>query len=353
MVGKWHCGDQPAFLPTRHGFDGYYGLPYSNDMGRQAGHESSPPLPLLRGEEVIELQPDQASLMERYLEEAVRFVRRSRAVPFLLYLAPAYVHLPHYVPGRFLAASRNGRYGAAVACVDWAVGVLLHELRTLGIADRTLVLFTSDNGSRCDYGRSNGPLRGGKGTTWEGGMRLPLIAWWPGTVPAGTTCREVATGMDFLPTFARLAGAEPPRDRRIDGLDITPLLLGEPGAASPHDAIFYYAGSHLDAVRGGRWKLFVGRHGWDAGDGVRDICELYDLVEDVGETRDVAAAHPEVVRSLRERIARCREDLGDAAVAIDGAGRRPIGRVADPRPLAAYDPAYPYFTAMYDLDEAG
>ena len=353
MVGKWHCGDQPEFLPTRHGFDSYYGLPYSNDMGRQKNRESSPPLPLLRDEEVVELQPDQASLTERYLEEAVRFIRRSRGRPFLLYFAHLYVHLPHYVPERFLGDSRNGRYGAAVACIDWVMGVLLHELHALGIADRTLVLFTSDNGSRCDFGRSNGPLRGRKGTTWEGGMRLPLIAWWPGRVPAGSVCREVTSGMDFLPTFARLAGAEPPGRRTIDGADIGPLLAGASGAASPHEALFYYYAGNLDAVRSGRWKLFVGRHGPGPAAGEVGLCELYDLEEDVGETRDVAAAHPGVVRDLTDRIAACREDLGDTALGVAGTGCRPVGRVANPRPIAAFDPAWPYFTAMYDLGEAG
>ena len=353
MVGKWHCGDQPGFLPTRHGFDGYYGLPYSNDMGRQKGHESSPPLPLLRDEEVIELQPDQAALTERYLEEAVRFIRRRREVPFLLYFAHMYVHLPHYVPERFLKDSRNDRYGAAVACIDWVMGVLLHELHTLGIAERTLVLFTSDNGSRGDYGRSNGELRGGKGTTWEGGMRLPLVAWWPGKVPSGSVCREVASGMDFLPTFARFAGGELPADRTIDGADIGRLLLGAPGARSPHEALFYYAGSNLDAVRAGRWKLFVGRRGRGSDVGETGLRELYDLEEDLGETRDVAEAHPGVVHELMDRIAACREDLGDAAVGVAGAGCRPIGRVPNPRPLATFDSTHPYFTAMYDLDEAG
>jgi arylsulfatase A-like enzyme len=353
MIGKWHCGDQPEFLPTRHGFDGYYGLPYSNDMGRQKNSESSPPLPLLRDEKVIELQPDQASLTERYLEDAVSFIRGNRAGPFLLYFAHMYVHLPHYVPDRFLRDSRNDRYGAAVACIDWVMGVLLHELRTLGIAERTLVLFTSDNGSRCDYGRSNGALRGGKGSTWEGGMRLPLIAWWPGKIPAGLACSEVASGMDFLPTFARLAGAEPPTGRTIDGADISPLLLGVRGAWSPHDALFYYSESNLDAVRAGRWKLFVGRHGWDRGAPVGGLCELYDLQEDVGETTNAASAHPGIVRDLMDRLAACRKDLGDATLGVSGTGCRPVGRVANPRPLATFDPSHPYFAALYDLEECG
>lgn len=351
-VGKWHCGDQPEFLPTRHGFDHYYGLPYSNDMGRQVGgREDGPPLPLLRDEVVIQAQPDQASLTERYLEEAVRFIRRNQSVPFLLYFAHMYVHLPLYVPQRFAATARNGRYGAAVACIDWVMGVLLHELERLGIEERTLVLFTSDNGSRCDFGLSNGRLRGGKGTTWEGGMRLPLIARWPGRIPAGRVCRELATGMDLCPTFAGLAGGTPPADVPIDGRDITPLLLCEPGAASPHRQFFYYFGSHLDAVRAGPWKLFVGRHGWN--EGVTGLRELYHLEADPGETTDVAADHSGVVRDLEQRLEVCRADLGDATAGAPGAGCRPIGRVRDPKTLTAFDPACPYYMAEYDLAEIG
>jgi arylsulfatase A-like enzyme len=235
LVGKWHCGDQPEFLPTRHGFDSYYGLPYSNDMGRQPPREHWPPLPLLRDEEVIQQQPDQAGLTERYVEECVRFLRQPRREPFFLYLAHMYVHLPIYVQERFLRESENGKYGAAVACIDWSTGVLMHELRRLGLEDNTLVVFTSDNGSHGGLnGSSNLPLRGGKGTTWEGGMRLPCIMRWPGVISAGSTCREVATSMDFLPTFAGLAGACAPNDRIIDGKDIRPLMVCETGARSAH-----------------------------------------------------------------------------------------------------------------------
>ncbi len=350
-IGKWHCGDQPAFLPTRHGFDHYYGLPYSNDMGRQVGREQGVPLPLLRDERVIEEQPDQASLTARYVEEAIRFMRAQRDQPFLLYFANLYVHLPLYVPERFRAESPDSKYGAAVACIDWAMGVLLDELQQLGIDNNTLVLFTSDNGSRCDYGPSNGPLRGRKGTCWEGGLRVPLLARWPGQLQAGTICHELATGMDLLPTFARLAGTEPPGDRIIDGRDIGPLLRGEAGARSPHAAFFYYVGDNLDAVRAGHWKLHVGRHGWSGG--ATDICELYDLDADVGETTDIASHHPDVVRQLQALVNTCRTDLGDAATATPGTHRRPLGRVAHPQPLTRFDPNHPYYIAMYDLNEIG
>ena len=235
IVGKWHCGDQPEFLPTRHGFDSYYGLPYSNDMGIQASNlfRPMPPLPLLRDEEVIEEQPDQASLTERYVEESVRFIREHRDRPFFLYFAHMHVHLPHYVAWRFLKTAINGPYGAAVECIDWSVGVLMHELKRLGLDERTLVIFTSDNGSRGDRGGSNQPLKGGKFNTWEGGLRVPCIMRWPGTIPAGTVSSEIVTSMDFLPTLARLAGAEPPADRIIDGKDVAALMTGEAGRRQP------------------------------------------------------------------------------------------------------------------------
>ncbi|MFH1568640.1 MAG: sulfatase [Gemmatimonadota bacterium] len=353
LVGKWHLGDQPEFLPTRHGFDSYYGLPYSNDMGRQAGREDRwPPLPLLRDEEVIQQQPDQAALTERYVEESVRFIRAHRDAPFFLYLAHMYVHLPLYPPARFAAQSRNGRYGACVEAVDWSVAVLLDELRRQGLEENTLVLFTSDNGSRTHEGGSNAPLRGTKGTTWEGGMRLPLVARWPGQVPAGAACGEVATSMDLLPTLAGLAGSRVPGDRIIDGRDIRPLLLGEAGAASPHEAFYYYFRNDLEAVRAGRWKLFVRR--WERESrGSRPARELYDLEADVGETTDLSVRHPEVVARLTALAERIKADLGCDASGAAGANRRLPGRVTDPKPLTQYDPQHPYIIAMSDLEEAG
>ena len=261
IVGKWHCGDQPEFLPTRHGFDSYFGLPYSNDMGRQAGREDPnrfPPLPLLLDEEVIQEQPDQTSLTERYLDESIRFIRANKSGPFFLYLAHMYVHLPLYVPDHFLRQSENGSYGAAVECIDWVAGAILRELEFQGLDDNTLVIFTSDNGSRADgRGGSNAPLRGTKFQTWEGGMRLPCIMRWPGQIPSGSVCSEIAASIDFLPTLAGLGGAQPPADRVIDGKDIRSLMLGEEGASTPHEEYFFYRGLNLDAVRVGKWKLHV------------------------------------------------------------------------------------------------
>ncbi|MHC4252762.1 MAG: sulfatase family protein [Planctomycetota bacterium] len=356
IIGKWHCGDQPDFLPTRHGFDSYYGLPFSNDMGRQKGREHYPPLPLMRDEEVIQEQPDQASLTERYVEEAVSFIRENRDRPFLLYFAHMYVHLPLYAPKRFLNQSRNGAYGAAVECIDWATGVLLAELARQGLDSNTLVMFTSDNGSNGRNGGSNAPLRGTKGTTWEGGQRLPFIARWPGVIPEGRECSQLAASIDLLPTFAALAGAEAPADRIIDGKNIAPLMLCEEGATTPRDSFLYYFRDQLDAVRSGKWKLFVGRMGRPPGEDKRrrmEVEELYDLEADPGETRNVYDQHPEVVAELMAKVEAAREDLGDEGTGAAGANCRPIGRVEDAKPLTEYDPEHPYIVAMYDIEDAG
>jgi len=346
LVGKWHCGDQPEFLPTRHGFDSYFGLPYSNDMGIQPYRAGRAPLPLMEDEEPIELQPDQRSLTIRYVEHSVRFIRRNRDRPFFLYLAHMHVHLPHYPPYCFLRRSRNGAYGAAVECIDWSTAVILHELKRLGLDENTMVVFTSDNGSRGDHGGRNAPLRGRKGTCWEGGQRVPCIVRWPGRIPAGSTCGEMATAMDFLPTFAALGGAAAPDDRIIDGKDIRRLLFGEPGARTPHEAFFYYRFREMQAVRSGPWKLHVARGGSIAP-------ELYDLADDIAESNNVADKHPDVVARLRTLIDAGREDLGDAAEGIEGRNVRPIGRVENARPLATWDDDHPYIIAMYDLPDGG
>lgn len=347
IIGKWHCGDQPEFLPTRHGFDHYYGIPFSNDMGRQAGRRSNyPPLPLLQDEEVIEEQPDQAGLTERYVEKAVGFLRDHQNEPFFLYLAHMYVHLPIYVQPRFERESVNGRYGAAVACVDWAAGVLFRELKRLGIDENTLVVFTSDNGSRVrDEGGSNAPLRGTKGTTFDGGQRLPCIMRWPGQIAAGRECGELVSSIDLLPTFAQLAGTAAPTDRIIDGRDLGAMLV-DPEAKSPRECFFYFFKGQVDAVRNDRWKLFVRRYD-------QDVKELYDLRADIGETTNVYDQHPDVVTELMVLVQACREDLGDTGTGTVGRNRRPIGRIENPKPLTEFDPEHPYYAAEYDLGEAG
>ena len=350
MIGKWHIGDQPQFMPDRHGFDDYFGLPYSNDM--LPDHPANdrfkfPPLMLMRQDRVVETDPNQVSLTDRYLVDALRFIHDHRDKPFFLYLAHMYVHVPIYTPMKYHGISRNGPYGAAVAHVDFVAGAILDTLRELGIENDTLVMFSSDNGAALGGpGRaaaqggigSNLPLRGGKGSTWEGGMREPLVAWWPGTVPAGSTCTEMATTMDLLPTLTRLGGGAEPDDRVIDGKDIRPLLRGQPGVTTPHEALFYYGcGSHnLDAVRAGNWKLRL------------DGDELYDLDADVGETENVFDRHPDVVRDLQARADACRDDLGDARTGIEGNGCRPVGRVENPQTILPAVEDDLWVKAIYD-----
>ncbi len=347
IVGKWHCGDQKEFLPTRHGFDSYYGIPYSNDMGIQKPDDIYPPLPLLRDEEVIQAQPDQRTITERYVEESVRFIRDHNDTPFFLYFAHMHVHLPHYPPARFVEESENGVYGAAVACIDWATAVLLHELKTLGLDDNTLVIFTSDNGSRVrDQGGSNQPLRGTKGTTWEGGQRVPCLMRWPGTIPAGTVCNELALSLDLHPTLAATGSAKLPTDRIIDGQDIRPLMHASPQAQSLHDAFFYYKLNTIEAVRSGQWKLHLRKDD-------QQLQELYDLDADIGETINCYSQQPAVVDALMAKVARCRKDLGDAAMGIQGENTRPIGRVEHPETLTHLDSEHPYMIAMYDLPDRG
>ena len=355
IVGKWHCGDQPEFLPTKHGFDEYYGLPYSNDMGIQGKPENRHkrvPLPLLRDDEVIQEQPDQRGLTERYTEECVRFIRDNKGGPFFLYLAHMYVHVPLFVPRRFLNQAENGGYGGAVECIDWVAGVIFDELRRQGLDENTMVIFTSDNGSRCrGEGGSNAPLRGTKFQTWEGGQRVPLIVRWPGKVPAGRTCDELVTSMDMMPTFARMAGTVEPQDRAIDGKDISPLIFGEEGAESPHEYFWHYRIGNLEAVRKGKWKLHFAR-GAVFGDAEREDPELYDLDADIGEEHNVIDQHPDVVEDLMAVAEMARRELGDTVTGDKGEGRREAGRVADPKPLAAYNEDHPYIVAAYDTPDS-
>jgi arylsulfatase A len=354
IVGKWHCGDQPEFLPTNHGFDEYYGLPYSNDMGIQGkpeNHAKRVPLPLLRDDDVIQEQPDQRGLTERYTEECVRFIRDEKDGPFFLYLAHMYVHVPLFVPRRFLKQAENGGYGGAVECIDWVTGVIFDELQRQGLDENTMVIFTSDNGSRGrGEGGSNAPLRGGKFTTWEGGQRVPCIVRWPGNVPAGRVCDELVTSMDFMPTFARMVGTTEPQDRTIDGKDISPLLFGNEGATSPHETFWHYRLGNLEAVRKGKWKLHMAK-GKAFNKADESMNELYDLEADIGEENNVFDEHPDIVEELRAVADAARAELGDTITEAEGSGKREVGRVENPVPLATYDENHPYIVAAYDTPD--
>lgn len=346
IVGKWHCGDQPDFLPTSHGFDSYFGIPYSNDMGRQNIDDQYPPLPLLRDTQVIQEQPDQAALTERYIDESVQFLRANQAHPFFLYLAHMYVHVPIYAPESFMKKSKNGRYGAGVEMVDWCTAVLMDELEQLGLTDNTLIIFTSDNGSRArGEGGSNGPLRGHKAETWDGGQRVPCIMRWPAKIPAGQVCPGLVSSIDFYPTILELCGAELPDDRTIDGKDISPLMF-DGAADSPRDLFFYYWMNQIEAVRDDEWKLHLRK---------REVVvqELYNLRSDIGEQENVYDQHPEVVARLMLAVEHMREDIGDSAVGVTGRNIRPIGRVENADTLTHYDPHHPYFMAEYDLKHRG
>ncbi len=326
-IGKWHLGDQPDFLPTRHGFERYFGLPYSNDMGR-------PPLPLLQDETVIEAPVVQDTLTERYTEEAVKFITKNKAKPFFLYLPHTAVHDPLFSGKNFRGKSNNGPYGDWVEEVDWSVGKILDTLRELGLASNTLVLFTSDNGPWSPDGKNGGtahPLRDSKFSTWEGGVRVPTIAWWPDHIPGASECAAALANIDVLPTFVKLAGGQAPADRAIDGRDISPQLLGQ-SRESPHEALFYFAGESIKAVRSGPWKLDLVQAPSNRRKNppVATGPQLYNLETDIGETTDVAAAHPEIVKRLEGHVAKMDLDLGANK---KGPGVRPAGRVRNPKPL--------------------
>lgn len=337
-IGKWHLGDQPEFLPTRQGFDYYFGLPYSNDMGPAADGVKSnlgdpipqpkantrpqgpgqPPLPLMRNETVLQrvLAQDQTTLVTRYTDEAVRFLTDNKAKRFFLYLPHSAVHFPLYPGAAFQGKSKNGLYGDWVEEMDWSVGRVLDTVRELGLASHTLVLFTSDNGGTPRA--KNTPLRGHKASTWEGGIRVPTIVWWPGKIPAGTSSDAITGMMDVLPTLVTLAGGSLPTDRKLDGTNLAPLLFGEPDAKPVRDVFYFYRGLKLEAVRSGSWKLHLEKG------------ELFNLETDIGESNNVAATHADTVAKLRDLAGQMKDDLGLDGI---GPGCRPLGKVSNPQPL--------------------
>jgi arylsulfatase len=361
MAGKWHLGHREPFIPNRHGFDESFGLPYSNDMWPhhpEAKPGTYPKLPLWEDGRVIddEVSPeDQTQLTTRYTDRAVRFIEKNKDRPFFFYLAHSMPHVPLFVSDKFKGKSQAGLFGDVLMEIDWSVGQVLETLRKHGLERDTLVIYTSDNGPWLSYGHhagNAGPLREGKGTAWEGGTRVPALMRWPARLPAGTVCPDFLMTIDLLPTLAARIGA-PLGDRPIDGRDVWPLLARTPGAKNPHEGYgLWYAQNELQAVVSGdgRWKMiFPHRYRSLAGkpggrDGLPEkytqvdlaAPALYDLQNDIGETTDVAAAHPAVVAKLQAFAEKCRADLGDnLQKRATGAGTREPGRVAAPEGDAA------------------
>lgn len=320
-IGKWHLGNyanEPAHHPRRHGFDYYFGLPHSNDMNPTpaAPKDAAQRLdqqaewwaaPLFRNEQLLERPADQSTLTRRYTEEAVQFIHDHRAGPFFLYLAHTFPHVPLFASDKFKGRSRRGLYGDVVEEIDWSAGQVVEALRREGLDTRTLVFFTSDNGpwlTQNEAGGSAGPLRDGKGSTWEGGMREPGIAWWPGRVPAGVVTHQLACAMDLFATSLELAGAKVPDDRIIDGVDLAPVLFG--AGASRREVFFYYRGTRLYAARKGPYKAhFITRSAYGPDPPVvHDPPLLFNLTHDPGERFDVAALHPEVLADIAAEVQR-------------------------------------------------
>ena len=348
-VGKWHLGDAPQFLPQAQGFDSYFGLPYSNDMWPlhpEARPGTFPPLPLIEQSAVLktDLQPaDQEQLTTQYTEHSIRFIEAHRSQPFFLYLAHSMPHVPLYVSGKFKGKTARGLFGDVIEEIDWSVGQVVDTLRRLHLEENTLILFTSDNGPWLSYGEHAGsalPLREGKGTSWEGGTRVPCILSWPGHVPAGSTSDTLLMTIDLLPSLAHVAQAPLPT-RKIDGLNAWPLLAGN-AAPHPHDAYFvYYGRNELQAVLTPDWKLVLphtyrtlggkpgGRDGIPAKYSPVKLTtpELYDLRKDPSETRHVAGQFPEPVRKLLDLAEQARAELGDDLTGRKGAGVREPGRL--------------------------
>jgi len=355
-IGKWHLGDQPEFLPTAQGFDHYFGIPYSNDMGIGAeGSKSSageplpkgnakakaankadaepetglkgnaqPPLPLVDDHNVVERvkAAEQHTFTRRYTERAVKYIRENQKQPFFLYLPHNAVHFPHYPHQDFIGKSGVSLQKDWCMEVDWSVGQVLDTLRELKLDSNTLVIFTSDNGGPINQGADNTPLRGSKGSTLEGGIRVCTLAWWPGKVAAGTETKAITAHMDLLPTFGELAHCKSVGELKLDGKDISPVLLGKSGATG-HDVFHYYSGFNLQAVRSGPWKYQFATK------------QLFNLDTDIGESTNVAKDHADIVAQLEKHAEAMRADLGDKTK--DAPGVRELGRVSNPQPLISAD----------------
>ena len=353
--GKWHLGHLKKFLPMQHGFDDYFGFPYSNDMWpyhpgvRHLPMEERikrwPHLPLIDKNEAIikEVTPkDQEQVTTQITERSVKFIEENKDNPFFLYVPHPMVHVPLYVSDKFKGKSERGLFGDVMMEIDWSVGQIFEALRKHDLDKDTLVIYTSDNGPWLNYGDHAGsaaPLREGKGTMWDGGCREACLMWWPGKIPADSVCSEPAMTIDILPTVAHLIDAKLP-DHKIDGKNIWPLMAGEADAKSPHEAYYFYYGSQLQAVRKGKWKLhfphgyrtMAGKPGGTGGiptsyTNVKTGFALYDLEKDIGEQNNLMEEYPEIAAEIKKLGEAMREELGDSSVKIKGKGVRPVGRL--------------------------
>jgi arylsulfatase A-like enzyme len=340
-IGKWHLGHRDPFLPTRQGFDSYFGIPYSNDMTIDPRHARfardcvfregmtedtarteaiKHKVPLMRGEEVVEYPADQATLTQRYTSEAVKFIRDHRADPFFVYLPHTMVHQPLAASGNFRGKSGGGLLGDAIEELDWSVGQIMQALHESQLDEKTLVIFTSDNGAAVG---SSAPWRGKKATNFEGGVREPCIMRWPGRIPAGSACHEIAGNIDLLPTFAKLAGVEIAKDRVLDGRDITPLMFNPKSGPVRDTHLFFTANQKIAAIRHGDWKLFLANPQGGRKNAALSDPVLYNLASDPGETKDVSAEHADVVAKLKEEAARREAEIKEH--------RRPAGKISGPK----------------------
>ena len=364
MFGKWHLGLPPYFAPSKNGFQEWLGIPYSNDNTKYHPvlSDSMPPLPLYDGDSVIETDPDQRLFTKRLTNRAVQFIEDNKNGPFFLYVPHIMPHVPIFASDRFRGKSARGLYGDVIEEIDWSVGEIVNTIDRLNLSENTLVIFTNDNGPFLSYGThagQSGVLRGGKLTTFEGGVRVPMVARWPGQIPAGKTCNTPIISIDLLPTFCHVAHAPLPQ-KKIDGLNITDILEGKTDTVEDREGLVFYAGSELQAVRDGKWKIhfphkylvvngetrtdgkpagygrlapqsisnsgiegIASRHGYV----VRELpLSLYDLSKDMSESNNVASEHPEVVKKLTELANQYRKTLGDSLQNMKGTENRPVGR---------------------------
>ncbi len=360
IIGKWHLGHHREFLPLQHGFDEYYGLPYSNDMwpvdydgvhvrlkDTTSNKMRYPELPIIEGNEKVGEVTDfagQDKLTTEYTKRAVKFIENNRKSPFFLYLPHSMVHVPLGVSEKFRGKSKQGLYGDVMMEVDWSIGEIMKAVESNGLARNTLIIFTSDNGPWLNFGNhagTTGGLKEGKGTIWEGGQRVPCIMRWTGVIPAGEICNRISSSIDILPTLAAITGARLP-ERKIDGVSILPLMMGDKEAFPRHEFLYYYKENSLEAVQRDYWKLVLphkgyqsymymrpGKDGWPGPYGTETVYtpELYDLRRDPGEWYDVSDIYPEKVKELQALAGEARLDLGDENTGAPGANRRKAGSI--------------------------